>query len=57
MARLLVLPKGESHSSEEEPCGDIIDHHELQSIEGVPSSSSDKVSIVSVQYLDNMLSV
>ena len=43
MAWLLVLPKGETHSSEEESCGDIIDHHELQSIEGAASSSSDEV--------------
>jgi len=39
-----------SHSSEEEPCGDIFDHHELQSIEGAASSSGDEVSENAVAF-------
>ena len=34
-----MLPQGESHSSEDEPCGNVID--ELQSTVGAASSSSD----------------
>ena len=34
-----MLPQGESHSSEDAPCGNVID--ELQSTVGAASSSSD----------------